>query len=58
MATRNQLGTTIFAKVKHRASKGSRKKRIRPGPRQYTTADFASWAEGTRAQLKANRSAF
>jgi hypothetical protein len=40
MATMNQLGTTILAKVKHRASKGPRKKRIRPEPRRYTLADL------------------
>ena len=36
MATR----PTILAKVKQRASKGPRKKRTRPEPRQYTIADL------------------
>jgi len=40
MVTRNQLGTPIPAKVKHRASKGPRKKRTRPEPRQYTIIDL------------------
>jgi len=40
MATRNQLGTTILAKGKQRASKGPRKKRIQPEPRQYTMTDL------------------
>jgi hypothetical protein len=31
---------TIPAKVKHRASKGPRKKRTRPEPRQYTMTDL------------------
>ena len=38
MATRNRLGTP--AKVKQRVSKGPRKKRTRPEPRQYTAADL------------------
>jgi len=40
MASRNQRGTTILAKVKQRASKGARQKRMRPGPRQHTIADL------------------
>ncbi len=36
MATR----PTILAKVKQRASKGPRKKRTRPEPRQYTIPDL------------------
>ncbi len=40
MATRNQVRTTIIAKVKQRSSKGPRKKRIRPERRQYTTTDL------------------
>ncbi len=40
MATRKQLGTTIRAKVKRRASKGPRKKRTRLEPRQYTMTDL------------------
>ena len=40
MATRDRLGTTILAQVKQRASKGQRKKRTRPEPRQYTVADL------------------
>jgi hypothetical protein len=40
MATRQQLGTTILAKVKQRASKGPRRRRVRPGPRQHTIADL------------------
>jgi hypothetical protein len=39
MATRHQLGKTVLAKVK-RASKGPRKKRTRPEPRQYTITDL------------------
>ncbi len=39
MAIRNQRAT-ILAKVKQRASKGSRKKHIRPEPRQYTMVDL------------------
>ncbi|HEX9294036.1 MAG TPA: hypothetical protein VF873_10130 [Gemmatimonadales bacterium] len=38
MASRNE--TTIFAKAKQRASKGPRKKRTRPEPRQYTITDL------------------
>jgi DNA end-binding protein Ku len=40
MATRNQLPTPISAKVKQRASKGPRRKRTRPEPRQYTLTDL------------------
>jgi hypothetical protein len=40
MTTSNRLGTTIFAKVKQRASKGPRKNRTRPEPRQYTITDL------------------
>jgi hypothetical protein len=40
MATRNQLGTPIPAKVRQRTSKGPRKKRTRPEPRQYTVTDL------------------
>ena len=40
MATRKQLRTGILAQVKQRASKGPRKKRTRPEPRQYTIADL------------------
>jgi hypothetical protein len=40
MASRNQRGATIFPKMKQRASKGPRKKRTRPEPRQYTVADL------------------
>ena len=37
MAATKKLTTVILAK---RASKGSRRRRTRPGPRQYTVADF------------------
>jgi hypothetical protein len=40
MATRKQLRTAVLAQVKRRASKGPRKKRPRPEPRQYTVADL------------------
>ena len=40
MATRKQLRTAVLAQVKQRASKGPRKKRIRPEPRQYTITDL------------------
>jgi DNA end-binding protein Ku len=40
MATRNQLPTPISAKVKQRESKGPRRKRTRPEPRQYTLTDL------------------
>jgi len=40
MATRKQPGTVIAARVKQRGSKGPRKKRTRPEPRQYTIADL------------------
>jgi len=40
MATRGQVGTPIPAKVKQWASKGPRKKRTRPEPREYTLADL------------------
>jgi hypothetical protein len=40
MASRNRRGTTILPKMIHRASKGPRKKRTRPEPRQYTVADL------------------
>ncbi len=39
MASRNRQ-TAIFTKLKQRASKGPRKKRIRPEPRQYTITDL------------------
>jgi hypothetical protein len=39
MATRKQL-RAVLAQVKRRASKGPRKKRTRPEPRQYTVADL------------------
>jgi hypothetical protein len=32
--------TAVLAQVKRRASKGPRKKRTRPEPRQYTVADL------------------
>jgi hypothetical protein len=40
MATRGQLGTPIPTKLKQRASKGPRKKRTRPEPRQFTLTDL------------------
>jgi hypothetical protein len=40
MATRKQLRTAVLAQVKRRASKGPRKKRTRPEPRQYAIADL------------------
>ena len=45
MATRKQLKGAILARVKRqeearKASKGPRKKRTRPEPRQYTIADL------------------
>jgi hypothetical protein len=40
MATKKQLSATIPARVKQRGSKGPRKKRARPEPRQYTVADL------------------
>src|SRR5436309_2764196 len=40
MATRKQLRTAILAHVKQRGSKGPRKKRMRPEPRQYILADL------------------
>jgi len=40
MATRKQLRTAVLAQVKQRASKGPRKKRTRPEPRQYSIADL------------------
>jgi hypothetical protein len=40
MATRKQLRTGIRAQMKQRASKGPRKKRTRPEPRQYTITDL------------------
>ena len=40
MTIGNRIGKNILAKVKQRASKGPRKKRIRPEPRQYTLTDL------------------
>ncbi len=40
MAIRKQLRATIPPRVKQWGSKGSRKKRTRPEPRQYTVADL------------------
>jgi hypothetical protein len=45
MATRKQLKAAILGRVRQheearRASKGPRKKRMRPEPRQYTVADL------------------
>jgi hypothetical protein len=40
MASRNRRGTIILPKMIQRASKGPRKKRTRPEPRQYTVADL------------------
>jgi hypothetical protein len=40
MAARKQPRATVPARVKQRGSKGPRKKRTRPEPRQYTLADL------------------
>ena len=40
MAAWNQIGTTTLAKVKQRAWKGPRKKRVRREPRQYAITDL------------------
>ena len=40
MKSRLSAHTSILAKVKQRASKGSRKKRTRPEPRRYTVTDL------------------
>jgi hypothetical protein len=49
---------TIFAKMKQRASKGPRKKRTRPEPRQYTVADLdraRDRVEAAERRVAANR---
>ena len=48
MAATKKLTTVILAK---RASKGSRRRRTRPGPRQYTVADL----ERARDRVEAER---